>query len=726
MSTDKRNRADAPAPGDAGPSDNSHAVRPVCSGGDKIRDRHLERIAIVYVRQSRPQQVLEHRESRERQYALADRAVTLGWPRDRVVIIDEDQGHSGKSADHRGGFHRLLAEVTLDHVGLVLSLEMSRLARSNKDWHHLLEICAVFDTLLADQDGVYDAGDVNDRLLLGLKGTMSEFELVTMRNRLERGRMNKAQRGELFLSVPFGYVKLPSGEVVLDPDEQVRAVVRLIFDKFDELGTVYRVFRYLLRHNIQIGMRARTGPRRGQLEWRRPALATLVQMFRHPIYAGAYTFGRRLQDPKRLSSRTGRAVNSYVPLENCKVLKLDQLPAYISWERFVANRRRAEQNRSRPTTMGTARCGTALLSGLVVCGSCGRRLHTYHKHTDKPYYGCRRHFADGSEPHCPGMTASVLDGLLVEQVLRALEPAALEASLKAIKDIQLERERLTQHWRQRLERARYEVERAERQYMAVEPENRLVVRTLERQWEETLRRQQQIQEEYDRFERDQPPGLTEQERAKILALANDLPALWQAPQTTPMDRKEIIRCLVERVVADIRRDRETVGVTIFWRGGFTSQHQVVRPVRYYAQMEGYPQLIERLAQWRREGHTAVEMAQWLNEAGIRMPRMQPFSQDMIRKLLSRHGMAGGQNAADGPGPNEWWLADLSRRLEIPVRKLREWILRGWLRGRQTSAQKLWIAWADREEQKRLKKLQAYSVRGVVTYPTALTTPKKRN
>jgi DNA invertase Pin-like site-specific DNA recombinase len=272
------------------------------SRSTKISDRHLDRLAIVYVRQSTPQQVLEHKESRERQYALAGTAVALGWAKERVQIIDEDQGQSGKTAASRLGFQRLLAEVTMDHVGLVLGLEMSRIARNNRDWHNLLEMCAIFGTILADEDGVYDPRDTNDRLLLGLKGTISEFELVTMRNRLDRGKLHKATRGALFFKVPCGYVKLPSGEVALEPDEQARDVVRSVFGRFDELGTIYGVHRYLVSNGIRLGMRAQDGPRRGQLEWRRPSLATLNQMLHNPMYAGAYAYGRRPCDARRKAS----------------------------------------------------------------------------------------------------------------------------------------------------------------------------------------------------------------------------------------------------------------------------------------------------------------------------------------------------------------------------------------------------------------------------------------
>src|SRR5947208_9223127 len=274
----------------------------VRSTSSKIRDGHLDKLAVVYIRQSSPQQVLENRESTARQYAFAEHAVALGWPRDRILIIDDDLGKSGRTAEGRAGFQRLVTEVTLNHVGLVLGLEMSRLARSSRDWHNLFELCALYGSLLADEDGVYDANDPNDRLLLGLKGIMSEMELHIMRNRLERGRDNKAGRGELFHGVPMGYVILPTGEVDFDPDEQARFVVKLVFDKFQELGSIYGMFHWLIQHDIRLPVRPRKGPNKGQLEWRRPSIPTLAQVLRHPIYAGAYAYGRRPVDPAGRSS----------------------------------------------------------------------------------------------------------------------------------------------------------------------------------------------------------------------------------------------------------------------------------------------------------------------------------------------------------------------------------------------------------------------------------------
>jgi DNA invertase Pin-like site-specific DNA recombinase len=301
------------------------------SGSPKVLAAHLEKLAIVYVRQSTPKQVLENRESTARQYAFADQAVVYGWSPERVVTIDDDLGKSAKTTAGRSGFERLVTEVTLNHVGMVLGLEMSRLARSSKDWHAFFEMCAIFGTLIADEDGVYDGNDPNDRLILGLKGIMSEMELHIMRNRLERGRDNKARRGELFHGVPMGYVVLPTGELDFDPDEQARAVVHVVFDKFEELGSIYGVFYWLLKNDMQLPIRARTGAKKGQLDWRRPSIPTLAQMLRHPIYAGAYSYGRRPTDPKRKFA-PNQGYRPWVPMEQWRVLIKDHHPAYITWE----------------------------------------------------------------------------------------------------------------------------------------------------------------------------------------------------------------------------------------------------------------------------------------------------------------------------------------------------------------------------------------------------------
>lgn len=550
-----------------------------------------------------------------------------------------------------------------------------------------------------------------------LKGTISEFELVTMRNRLERGKLNKAQRGELFTKVPLGYFRLSTGEVILEPDEQATAVVQLLFDKFAELGTVHGLFRYLVRNKIRLGMRIQDGPRRGELEWRRPAMPTLNSTLHNPIYAGAYAYGRR---PWAGRERPGQR---WLPMSEWKVLLRDRLPAYISWDQYIANRQRLQGNRSMPDSSGTPRRGCALLSGLLVCG-CGRRLRTSYR--DKlAQYGCERHLREHKEEKCHGLPAAPIDELVASQVLRAIEPAALELSLKAMEDIQRERKRLHRHWKQRLERARYEAERIERQYQAVEPENRLVARTLEQRWEEALCEQRQLEEDYDRFLQEQPRQLSDNERARIKALSADLPALWNASTTTAKDRKEIIRLLVERVDVQVRPDSEYVHAIIHWHGGYTTAHEIVRPVRRYELQRDHQQIRDRIAQWRHEGLTGAQIAQRLNAEGIRTPRLGNYRADLVNRFIATRGLNRELTADEQLGANEWQLPDLARELQMPESKLRHWAGHGWVHARKTASKGLWILWANGRELKRLRRLRARSKRGIISYPASWTTPQPR-
>jgi DNA invertase Pin-like site-specific DNA recombinase len=695
----------------------------------KIHNEHLEKLAIVYVRQSSPQQVVENRESRERQYALADFAQTLGWPADRVLVIDHDQGQSGARADNRDGFQRLLAEVTMDHVGIVLGLEMSRLARSSKDWHHLLEVCGIFGALLADQDGVYNAADPNDRLLLGLKGTMSEVELHTMRNRLQRGALHKAQRGELFHTVPFGYVILPNGQVALDPDEQSRGVVQLIFDKFGEIGTIYSTFHWLARHDIKLPMRAAGGPNKGELDWRRPTLITISSMLHNPIYAGAYAYGKRVYDRKSpYSSPKGRRRQVWKPMEEWKVLMKDHLPAYISWDQYMKNQQRIRKNRRGNGHPGHVGEGTALLSGILECGTCGRKLNVSYRKSHAPHYSCTQHLMNATEQSCYGLASGPIDELVTSQVFKALEPAALELSMKALADEEQERAQLDKHWRQRLERARYEIDIAQRRYRAVDPEHRLVAGTLERQWEESLRNERQLQDDYERFQRASPTELTTAQRDEIAMLSSNISALWNADGTTNADRKEIIRCLVDRVVVHVKCDSEYVEAMIDWKGGYRSEHEIIRPVSTYAQLRDFEVLMDRVAELRGQRHTSPEIARKLNAEGFAPPKRRgQFNGPVIHQLLKRRGLIGNERSHDELlGEHEWWIADLARELEMNYMKLRDWAVRGWVHARQTPIQSYWIVWADQDEVARLRALLTTSRRGMNHYEAEQTTPKRRS
>ncbi len=533
---------------------------------EKVQGHHRDRLAVVYVRQSTLQQLVRHQESTRLQYGLVDRALGLGWPRSQVLVIDDDQGKSGTTAAGRPGFQRLVAEVGLNQVGIVLGVEMSRLARSCRDWHQLLEICGLFGTLLGDLDGIYDPTDYNDRLLLGLKGTLSEAELHVLKQRMLAGKRAKAERGELGMAVPMGYVRRPSGEVILEPDEQARATIALLFDQFERCGTINGVLQYLVRHQIQLPHRVRLGLRQGDLEWRRPNRTTLSNLLHHPIYAGAYAYGRRPTDPRRQQPgrpATGRRVAAP---EACAVLLQDRLPAYISWAQFERNQAQLAANQT--AHLGPIRSGPSLLSGLVICGRCGLRMAAaYNNSGGRLRYDCSRMAVDYGEPRRQALVGQVRDDWVSTQVLRALEPAALEISLRVAADLEGERQHLHQHWQHRLERAQYQVERAARQYQAVEPEHRLVARTLERQWEEALAAEAALQADYARFQAVQPPVLTAEERTAIRRLATDIPALWHAPPTTAADRQAIVRQLVERVVVTVRGESEQVDVQVHWFGG---------------------------------------------------------------------------------------------------------------------------------------------------------------
>ena len=532
---------------------------------DKITDEHLRRMAIVYVRQSTQHQVLEHRESTARQYALADRAVALGWSAAAVEVIDEDQGRSGSSAEGRSGFQRLLTEVSSDRVGIILGLEMSRLARSCKDWHALLELCAIYRTLLADADGLYDPSQYNDRLLLGLKGTMSEAELHILKSRLQQGMWNKAQRGEVLNHPPIGYVRAPIGDFVIDPDEQVQSVVRLVLEQFVQRGSINGLLRWLVQNDVKLPVRPHFGANRGELEWRRPNRVTLLNMLHHPIYAGAYRWGHRELDPrKQIPGRptTGRTLK---PHDECRVLIQDRFEAYISWEQFERNQHQLAENSALGKLLSAPRHGPSVLAGLVVCGRCGRRMLVgYHHENSKKRlsYRCLRGAIDYGEEKCQSLSGAALERVVVERLLQAVAPASLQLSLTATEEIQRQRKQLDDHWQQRLTRSCYGVEQAQRQYSAVDPDHRLVARELERRWNEALRADEQLHADYARFQQDCPTRLSAAERQQIYSLADDLPALWAAESTTPEDRQTIARLLLEQVTVTVEGDSDRVDVEL--------------------------------------------------------------------------------------------------------------------------------------------------------------------
>ncbi|MFF4619210.1 recombinase family protein [Nonomuraea jabiensis] len=681
----------------------------------KVGREHTDRMAVVYVRQSTRRQVLEHTESARVQYALVDRAVALGWAASRVKVIDADLGMSAASAQGRPGFAELVSEVGLGHVGIVLGVEVSRLARSGRDWYQLMELCALAGTLLGDSDGIYDPAQYNDRLLLGLKGTMSEAELHLIKQRMAAGRLAKAQRGELFFSVPTGYVLRPSGEVVKDADEQVQAVIALIFELFDELGTINAVLAYLVEHRIELGIRVREGPDQGELVWRRPNRMTLTNILHNPIYAGIYAYGRSGVDHrKKVPGRpfTGRVT---VPIQQWRVVLPERLPAYISAQQYERNLERMAANRARSESVGAARDGRALLAGVIRCGRCGHRMIIqYHRRGDDALhnYVCVREYADRGGPRCQQLAGPCVDAHVTERLLEMIAPAALEVSLHAAEQIESDRARLEKLWRQRLERAAYATDRARRQYQLAEPENRLVVRQLERDWEQALAELESLREDHDRFLAGRPLLLSAAEREQIRALAADLPALWHADTTSNADRKQLLRTIIEAVTVTVHGESEQVTAQITWAGGHTTSGDLVRPVARLEQLSYYPCLAELVLQLDDAGLTSAQIADRLNAEGLRPPkRFATFGAQAIRDLVRRLRTTTDQPGRTWPqrrppGRNAWWSAALARELAMPPVTLYNWIRRGWVTAHQEPGTRLWIVTADAAEIDRLRALRA--------------------
>jgi hypothetical protein len=592
-------------------------------------------------------------------------------------------------------------------------------------------VCAVFDTLLADQDGVYDPRDYNDRLLLGLKGAISEAELHLLRKRLYDGLLNKARRGEVYNHPPIGYVKSADGDFALDPDEQARAVVRLVFEQFDRLGTAHAVLRYLARHGIRLPVRPLSGKLKGQLQWHRPNRVTVQGILEHPLYAGYYRWGCRTVDPRRKVAGRPRSGRVKRKPRECLVLLPDHCPAYITAERFWSNQERLKANHCGPDTPGVARHGPSLLGGLLFCGHCGYRLMVnYNNAGGGLRYVCARAHVAYGEPECQSLAGGRLDALVAAQVLQALRPAALALHLAAAADVEEQRRQLHQHWRLRLERADYEVQRAARQYHQVEPEHRLVARELERQWEAALRRQQEARREYEQFCRQQPAVLSTEERAQIRALASDVPYLWSAETTTAEDRKRVVRLLVERVVVQVQGRTDQVDVAIHWVGGSVTRHRLVRTVGCYRQLADYPRLCARTAALRAEGKSLEEVARQLNAEGFHPPkRVERFTGGMVWGMLTRQCEGASRSRAEELATHlekgEWLLGELARFLGMPQATLHRWRKVGWVRARKLAVPGgPWAIVATGPERRRLEKLRRFQkARPNQPIPAKLTTPQ---
>lgn len=603
----------------------------------KVSKRHLQRKAYLYVRQSTLRQVLENQESTKRQYELKSRAIALGWREEHIVVIDSDLGQSGASAADRKGFQKLVSEVGLGQAGIVMGLEVSRLARNCSDWHRLLEICALSGTLILDEDGLYDPGCFNDRLLLGLKGTMSEAELHVLKARLRGGILNKARRAELKMPLPVGLVYDPDQRVVLDPDKQVRQSISHFFTTFHRAGSAFGVVRAFSNEGLLFPRRGRAGS--GELAWEQLTHSRVLQTLHNPRYAGAFAFGRT----RSWKDAQGRHRYESLPVDQWEVLVKEAHPGYISWERFEGNQCRLKDN-SKAFGIDRKRRspgdGPALLQGMVICGKCGHAMSLrYHKRQGKevPDYVCQKDTVEHAKSKpCQYIPGESVDQAVADLILESLTPLNLESVFEVQKRLEERMQEIDRLRRQRVERARYEAERARNRYMQVDPANRFVADSLEADWNETLRLLGEAEETYRQQSEQDHKNLSEAQKQEILNLASDFPALWKDGHTSNQDRKRMARL----IIADVTLIREqTITVQVRFKGGANKVLHLPLPKRAW-ELRATEERVVKEIDALLEHHTEAEIATLLNRRGWHSGEGKAFTVGIIGHLRRYHRLKG--------------------------------------------------------------------------------------
>jgi len=652
----------------------------------KIRPEHLDRQAFIYVRQSTLAQVRYNTGSTARQYDLAQRALELGWSPEQVTVIDQDQAHSGASAANRDGFQFLVAEVGMGHAGVILSLEISRLARSSADWHRLIEICSLTDTLVVDEEGIYDPGHYNDRLLLGLKAAMSEAELHWLRSRLLGGKMEKAQQGQLRFRLPVGFVYDLANRVIFDPDEQVQQVVRLVFDLFNGHHSALAVVKHFGDHKLLFPIRFWGGLHDGELAWRPLTYGRTLAVLHNPTYAGAYVYGRTQVRSQVLPGEAPRVKGRtrQVKREEWPILLYDAHPAYISWETFLNNRQRLDDNRTyrAEDRRGAVREGAALLQGIVVCGRCGRRMTIrYQSDGAIPIYVCSRIHKEHGEKSCQSLRGDAIDAAVAQTFLEAMQPAQLEISLAALAQVEARQQQIERQWSLRTERAQYEADLARRRFMAVDPDNRLVARTLERDWNDKLAAVQHLEQEACALPKPTALLATPEQRQRILALAQDLPYVWHASTTQQNERKQLLRFLVKDVTLTRREDAIYIGIR--WQTEALTELILPPPVLACEAVRTPPAVLDRIRTLAAD-HTDRQIAEWLNQEELLSGRGLPFTRKMVSWL--RYSYRIPSDCPQGPaacpsgqrGDDRYSARTAAKILNVNVSTIADWCQSGVL------------------------------------------------
>jgi DNA invertase Pin-like site-specific DNA recombinase len=659
----------------------------------KIKPTHIQRVACVYIRQSTPGQVEHNRESTARQYALADRAAQLGWPKEQVVIIDDDLGLSGSTTDKRSGFARLTSEVALANVGIVLGLEVSRLARNNADWYRLLELCGVTDTLIGDSDGVYHPALFNDRLLLGLKGTMSEAELHIIRARLDGGIRNKAARGALRRGLPVGFIwGERDGEVLFHPDEAVTGALRTVFERFAEFGSARRVWLWFRSEGLSFPLQTMPAGMPGPIRWVAPTYHALHQVLTNPVYAGAYTYGKTKYERYVDENGAVRKRIRHLPMDQWSVLIQNHHPGFIDWVTFQTNQARLDSNtRPKPHQAGGAvREGSALLQGLAICGHCGRRLHVHYRgRNSAPGYHCAgKDLVNGRGVYCLNVGGMVIEQAVANAFLEAVTPAAVEATMLSVQQLQANHDAALSQWHLEVERTRYEAHRAERRYRNVEPENRLVARGLETEWENRLRDLAVAEAELRRREQQRPNPIGPEQLNRIQMLGSDIRQVWTAPAITDRDRKELLRTLLEEVILNLKRAEGHAHLTLRWRGGAITVLDV--PVPRFKPMgprtdEDTISLLRRLATL----YPDEVIAGILNRQDRKTATGERFTANQVGSLRRYRNIPRFQPSAEPPTGELVSIRKAAHILGMNTSSIHRWLADGFIAGEQVTLGAPW-------------------------------------
>lgn len=672
----------------------------------RIRRQHLDRSAYVYVRQSSPRQVIEHLESQRRQYDLVSWASTAGWPAERIVVIDEDQGKSASSAKTRPGFASLIAAVAQAQVGIVIALEVTRLSRNSPDWHHLLYLCRFTGTLIADEHTIYDPDHSTDRLVLGIRGQMSEMEIDTTIERMVSARWNKAARGELYTIPPAGYDIDELGQWVKSSDEAVIHAIKTVFEKFDELGSARQVFQWWSLQDLQYPvrhLRSRIHP----VVWLAPKYAMFLRTLRNPIYTGTYAFGRTKTIRCLDDSGVERTRQVGVEQDQWRVVIHDHHDAYISWEHFVNNQQQLQGNQAMRGTdqPGPIREGLALLQGLVVCGHCGRRMGLSYGGSTRSrvyQYRCSQARAQQGGSDCQVVGGKRIDQAVMEVFLEAMSSCAADAAQLANEEARREGEALRTYWAQQIERVAYQAQRAERQYMATEPENRVVARELERRWELALNDLERVRNQAAQVA-DAPELLSANDIEKVHLLGLDIDSVWNADSTTNRDRKRLLRCLIEEVQLSTNEDNYSVRVV--WKGGATTKYERVRGPAGWARRT--PQDTVELVRQLAAEFDDAQIARILNKQGRRSGRGIAFTQAAITSLRGKNHIPKCTKViVTDPRQGPFNAEQAAHELGVAMGTVHRWLRDGILAGEQLTPGAPWRIVLTDEVRDRLAGTQA--------------------